>query len=156
MDLFVLPIMSLLYLMNGIDRSNVGNAAVSRVGSPGNVACLMVVTDQHRLSTSPRTSACQPMQSITPCPSSSSPVSAMALPLANTNTQTHTDTRRTDQTSADPAVIIFQPISSALGKAVGVKYWMPFLMVSWGLFTLAHAYVKSEGELIAFRLMVGV
>lgn len=32
MDLFVLPIMSLLYLMNGIDRSNVGNAAVSRVG----------------------------------------------------------------------------------------------------------------------------
>jgi hypothetical protein len=63
---------------------------------------------------------------------------------------------RTDQTSADPAVIIFQPISSALGKAIGVKYWMPFLMISWGLFTLAHAYVRSEGELIAFRLMVGV
>jgi Ni,Fe-hydrogenase I cytochrome b subunit len=61
----------------------------------------------------------------------------------------HTDTHRHTQ-------IIFQPISSALGKAVGVKYWMPFLMVSWGLFTLAHAYVKSEGELIAFRLMVGV
>jgi hypothetical protein len=31
MDLFVLPIMSFLYLMNGIDRSNVGNAAVSQV-----------------------------------------------------------------------------------------------------------------------------
>lgn len=33
---------------------------------------------------------------------------------------------------------------------------MPFLMIAWGLFTLAHAYVRSEGELIAFRLMVGV
>jgi hypothetical protein len=96
------------------------------------------------------------MQSTTPCPSSSSPVSTTTLPhLSPPHPYTHT-THRSDQTSADPAVIIFQPISSAIGKAVGVKYWMPFLMVSWGLFTLAHAYVKSEGELIAFRLMVGV
>lgn len=30
------------------------------------------------------------------------------------------------------------------------------MMVCWGMFTLAHAYVKSEGELIAYRLMIGV
>ncbi|GFZ45964.1 hypothetical protein JCM24511_03697 [Saitozyma sp. JCM 24511] len=105
MDLFVLPIMSLLYLMNGIDRSNVGNAATVNftqdVGMPANAV--------------------------------NNAVSLFFITF-----------------------IIFQPISSAIGKAVGVKYWMPFLMVSWGLFTLAHAYVKSEGELIAFRLMVGV
>lgn len=53
-------------------------------------------------------------------------------------------------------VILFQPVSAALGKIVGVKYWLPFLMVAWGLFTLAHAYVRSEGELIAYRLMVGL
>jgi hypothetical protein len=29
MDLYILPVLSLLYLMNGIDRGNVGNAAVS-------------------------------------------------------------------------------------------------------------------------------
>ncbi len=28
MDLFILPILSLLYLMNGLDRSNIGNASV--------------------------------------------------------------------------------------------------------------------------------
>lgn len=31
MDLYVLPLLSLLYLMNGLDRSNVGNAAVSQM-----------------------------------------------------------------------------------------------------------------------------
>jgi MFS family permease len=29
-------------------------------------------------------------------------------------------------------------------------------MIAWGLFTLANAYVKSEGELIAYRLMIGL
>lgn len=53
-------------------------------------------------------------------------------------------------------VIIFQPISAAIGRHVGVKIWIPFLMVGWGLFTLAHAYVKSEAELIGYRLVVGV
>lgn len=31
MDVYVLPLLSLLYLMNGLDRSNVGNAAVSQL-----------------------------------------------------------------------------------------------------------------------------
>ncbi len=30
MDICILPMLSLLYLMNGLDRSNIGNAAVSR------------------------------------------------------------------------------------------------------------------------------
>jgi hypothetical protein len=28
MDLFILPVFVILYLMNGLDRSNIGNAAV--------------------------------------------------------------------------------------------------------------------------------
>jgi len=29
-------------------------------------------------------------------------------------------------------------------------------MLCWGAFTIAHAWVKSDGELIAFRLMIGM
>jgi hypothetical protein len=35
----VLPVLSLLYLMNGLDRSNVGNAAVS------NICVTLLITD---------------------------------------------------------------------------------------------------------------
>lgn len=105
MDCCVLPLMSLLYLMNGLDRSNIGNAATvgfaKDVGMPAtavnNAVTLFFIT-----------------------------------------------------------FLIFQPISAAAGKALGVKYWMPFLMFGWAMFTIAHAFVKSEGELIAFRLMIGV
>jgi hypothetical protein len=53
-------------------------------------------------------------------------------------------------------VILFQPISAGIGKIVGAKYWIAFIMTGWGVFTLVHAWVKSEGMLIAFRLMIGV
>jgi len=52
--------------------------------------------------------------------------------------------------------IVFQPISAGIGKIVGAKYWIAFIMTGWGVFTMAHAWVKSEGMLIAFRLMIGV
>ncbi len=53
-------------------------------------------------------------------------------------------------------VIIFQPISAGVGKIIGAKFWIPIIMTGWGIFTIAHAWVKSEGMLIAFRLMIGV
>jgi len=33
---------------------------------------------------------------------------------------------------------------------------MPFLMLCWGVFTIAHACIRSDGMLIALRLMIGL
>ena len=64
--------------------------------------------------------------------------------------------------------VIFQPISAGIGKRVGPVYWytrwrcsgidlrMSFIMLCWAAFTIAHAWVKTEGMLIAFRLMIGL
>ncbi|PWN53886.1 MFS general substrate transporter [Violaceomyces palustris] len=105
MDIFIVTALSLLYLLNGLDRGNIGNAETGGyskdVGmsptSINNATSLFFIT-----------------------------------------------------------FICFQPVSAALGKRVGARYWIPFLMVCWGAFTIAHAFVKSEGMLIALRLMIGV
>ncbi|KAM0790505.1 hypothetical protein ACM66B_003378 [Microbotryomycetes sp. NB124-2] len=104
MDLAILPLLSLLYLMNGIDRSNVGNAATSTytedVGMPktavNNAVTLFYIT-----------------------------------------------------------FIIFQPFSAAVGKKLGVRVWIPILMTCWGSLTIAHAWTRNEGMLIALRLLIG-
>ena len=105
MDCFVILALSLLYLMNGIDRGNLGNAETGGfskdVGMPStavnNATSLFFIT-----------------------------------------------------------FILFQPISAAMGKRLGVKVWIPFLMIGWGAITIAMAYVRNEGMLIAFRLLIGV
>jgi MFS family permease len=33
---------------------------------------------------------------------------------------------------------------------------MPAIMLCWGVFTIAHAWIKSNGMLIAFRLLIGM
>ncbi|KAK4045991.1 hypothetical protein OIV83_006456 [Microbotryomycetes sp. JL201] len=104
MDMVILPLLSLLYLMNGIDRSNVGNAATS----------------------------------------------------------TYTEDVGMPKTSVNNAVtlfyitfIVFQPISAAVGKRLGVRVWIPVLMVCWGALTIAHAWTLNEGMLIVLRLLIG-
>jgi hypothetical protein len=42
----------------------------------------------------------------------------------------------------DP-VILCQPISAAIGKAIGIKFWIPFLMTAWGLFTLMRNGIQN-------------
>jgi MFS family permease len=48
------------------------------------------------------------------------------------------------------------PLSVWLGKHVGYHLWIPTLMIGWGVFTIAHAFIKNEAQLYAFRLMIGV
>lgn len=33
---------------------------------------------------------------------------------------------------------------------------MPLIMLCWGVFTIAHAWIKNNGMLIGFRLMIGL
>lgn len=54
------------------------------------------------------------------------------------------------------AVVAFMPLSVWLGKHVGYHRWIPTLMIGWGTFTIAHAFIKNQAQLYAFRLMIGV
>lgn len=48
------------------------------------------------------------------------------------------------------------PISTALGRIVGPKRWIPIMMLCWGAVTMAHAGMKNRETLIALRLLLGV
>jgi MFS family permease len=48
------------------------------------------------------------------------------------------------------------PLSVWIGKRIGVANWIPIMMICWGCFTIAHAFIKNEAQLIAYRLMIGV
>ncbi|KAL1968168.1 hypothetical protein VTN77DRAFT_2003 [Rasamsonia byssochlamydoides] len=52
--------------------------------------------------------------------------------------------------------VLFQPISSAVGRQIGGKHWIPILMICWGVTTTAHAFIKGRGALIAVRLLIGL
>lgn len=51
--------------------------------------------------------------------------------------------------------ITLQPFSTAIGRRVGPKYWIGFMMVAWGSVCMAHAGVKNRGTLMALRLLLG-
>ncbi|ORY16997.1 major facilitator superfamily domain-containing protein [Clohesyomyces aquaticus] len=51
--------------------------------------------------------------------------------------------------------ITLQPFSTAIGRRVGPKYWIAFMMVCWGTVCMAHAVVHNRGTLIALRLLLG-
>ncbi|KAH8815978.1 major facilitator superfamily domain-containing protein [Xylogone sp. PMI_703] len=104
LDIFLLPFLSLLYLFNGLDRGNVGNA----------------------------------------------------------QTQGFTNDIGTAASDLNLAVslffitfVIFQPISAAIGRRVGAKNWIPFIMLSWGAITISHAFIHGRAQLIALRLLIG-
>jgi MFS family permease len=105
LDFFVLPFLSLLYLFNGLDRGNIGNAQTqgfaTHIGATAND-----VND------------------------------AVSLFFVT--------------------FVIFQPISSGCGRIVGPKYWIPFLMISWGALTIGNAFIHGRGQLIAIRLLIGL
>jgi len=50
----------------------------------------------------------------------------------------------------------FQPISVAVGKRAGQARWLAVISTGWGILTLAHAFVKTKGQVIAVRLLIGV
>ncbi|KZO99498.1 major facilitator superfamily transporter [Calocera viscosa TUFC12733] len=104
-DLMVVPFCALIYLFNGLDRSNVGNAVTNGF-----------ITD-------------------------------LNLPANAVNTAT---------TLFFATYVPCMPISASIGKKVGQSYWLGIISLCWGILTLGHAFVKTQGQLIAIRLLIGV
>ncbi|KAF1846168.1 major facilitator superfamily transporter [Cucurbitaria berberidis CBS 394.84] len=104
MDIALLPFLSLLYLFNGLDRSNVGNAETQ-----GFTRDIGASPDDLNLA-----------------------VSLFFITF-----------------------VLLQPPSAAVGRWVGAKHWITIIMLGWGVFTVAHAFIRGRNALIAMRLMIG-
>ncbi len=105
LDLFLVPFCALIYLFNGLDRSNLGNAQTNGF-----------TTD-------------------------------LGIPASAINTAT---------SLFFATYVPLQPLSAALGKKFGQSYWLGIIGVGWGVLTLGHAFIKTEAQLIAIRLLIGV
>ncbi|KIW72077.1 hypothetical protein PV04_00298 [Phialophora macrospora] len=104
-DIFLLPFLSLLYLFNGLDRGNVGNAET---------------------------------QGFT------------------TDIGAHPDDLNLAVSLFFITFVLFQPPSAAMGRWIGAKHWVPFIMFCWGILTICQAWVKGRGALIGTRLAIGL
>ncbi|GAA5827402.1 hypothetical protein JCM11251_003795 [Rhodosporidiobolus azoricus] len=104
LDLIILPICAINFLLCGIDKGNLGNAATStfvqdaglRPDDIGDAVSILSVT-----------------------------------------------------------FVTLQPFGVALGRRVGVTYWIPLIMTLWGACTMAHAGVHNRATLFALRLLLG-
>ncbi|KAJ4985597.1 major facilitator superfamily transporter [Stagonosporopsis vannaccii] len=103
-DTALLPFLSTLYLFNGLDRSNVGNAETQGFSTE-----MGATPDDLNLA-----------------------VSLFFITF-----------------------VLLQPPSAAMGRWLGAKHWITIMMLGWGTFTLAHAFIRGKASLIAIRLMVG-
>jgi hypothetical protein len=107
LDMILLPALSFLYMFNGLDRGNIGNAQTQGKGMhPDSLA---------RSPSLPRSAE------------------NFVLGFAQDIGTTHNDVNNAVSLFY-VTFVIFQPISSACGRLVGPTYWMPFLMVSSTLF----------------------
>lgn len=52
--------------------------------------------------------------------------------------------------------IPFQPLAAAIARRVGATRYMAATLVLWGVLTICHAFVKSNAQLIALRLLMGL
>ncbi|KAG9256930.1 major facilitator superfamily transporter [Emericellopsis atlantica] len=104
LDFALLPILSFLYLFNGLDRSNIGNAETQ-----GFTRDIGASPEDLNLA-----------------------VSLFFITF-----------------------VLFQPPSAAVGRWLGAKHWIPIMMIGWGAITLAQAWIKGRGALIATRLLIG-
>lgn len=98
LDIFLLPFLSLLYLFNGLDRGNVGNAqtqGVSISSTPKRVGWY-----SHQVGFTTDIGAAPGDLNLA--------VSLFFITF-----------------------VLFQPISSAVGRRVGAKHWIPIIMVSF-------------------------
>jgi len=102
LDLFLVPFCALIYVFNGLDRSNLGNAQ----------------TDEF--------------------------TNDLGMPTSAINTAT---------SLFFATYVPLQPFSASIGKKVGQTYWLGIIGVGWGVLTLGHAFIKTESQLIAIRLV---
>lgn len=104
-DLFVLPFCVLIYLFNGLDRSNLGNAQTNGFTTNLN------------------------------------------MPTTAINTAT---------SLFFVTFVPLQPVSVSIGKKLGQSRYLGIISLGWGILTLCHAFVKTEAQLIAVRMLIGV
>lgn len=104
-DRYLLPLLSLLFLLNSLDRSNIGNAESGGFSRDTGI-----------------------------------PPSAI----------------NTSVSYFFAVFVLFQPLGAALGRKYGAQRWVPFVMVGWGIGTLAMIWVRSEKQLIAVRTFIGL
>ncbi|KAH8660081.1 major facilitator superfamily domain-containing protein [Xylariales sp. PMI_506] len=50
----------------------------------------------------------------------------------------------------------FMPISVALGRIIGPRWWIPIMLLSWGAVTTAQCAINSRGALYGLRLALGI
>jgi MFS family permease len=105
LDLFLVPFCALIYVFNGLDRSNLGNAQIDEFTND------------------------------------------LGMPTSAINTAT---------SLFFATYVPLQPFSASIGKKVGQTYWLGIIGVGWGVLTLGHAFIKTESQLIAIRLLIGV
>lgn len=55
-----------------------------------------------------------------------------------------------------PGYALFVLPSNYVLQKTSVRYWLTFLCLSFGLFTLAHGLVRNFGSLVAMRLFLGI
>lgn len=48
------------------------------------------------------------------------------------------------------------PVSVVLGRMVGPRWWLPFIMVAWGIVTTVQAVMNSRAQMLGLRLLLGV
>lgn len=105
LDLFVTAFAAILYIFQGLDRSNLGNAETGGLSKDLGFSAAYINT-------------------------AATLFFATYIPLA--------------------------PFSTVIGKKVGQPLWLGIIGVAWGIVTLATAWVKTEQQLGAMRLLLGV
>ncbi len=104
LDIFIMGFCALIYIFNGLDRSNIGNAETAGLSSDLGFSPTII-----------NTAASLMFCTYIPC----------------------------------------SPISTVIGKKVGLVLWMGIIGFSWGMISLCTAFVKTSGELIAVRILLG-
>lgn len=59
-------------------------------------------------------------------------------------------------TSLFGTFVPLQSLSAVIGKRGGQMYWLGTFARGWGLYALGHAFIKTENQLIAVRLLIGI
>lgn len=55
-----------------------------------------------------------------------------------------------------PFYIVFQAPMIAIGRKVGPRYFITFIVVAWGLVMVGHGLVKSWRTMLALRCLLGI
>jgi hypothetical protein len=123
LDLTVIPLLTFGFLLQGIDKSNIGNAATS----PGKYNSLL-----------------------------------RKIFLELTREKAFIKDVHVGKDDVSNSVSLFSatfitlmPLSVAAGRYFGPKYWLPFIMLCWGGITMAQSAMRSNGTIIALRLLLG-